>query len=703
VPRRDLSAPCVPARLGEVEPATTSDSVTVIEHTNFAVSDRAGDIVPGSYHGFFVDDTRFLSRLTLRIGGKRPEALSTVIDDHGAATFYLTNPTLGRLPASSVAVMRDRAVTETLSEHIRLISYVAGTQHVRLTVSVGCDFADIFEVRGWRRMARAIQVERTPRGVTFDYEHRGYRRRTDVVVDRDASGRDGVLTFDAELERGVPWDLNIAVSSAQVTKRRRRTPPPARVREPERVRDWLRAAPTIVTDDVRLAAAWRQAVADIGSLLLSVDGGGFIPAAGMPWYMAIFGRDAAITSMQTMLMGSDELVEGTLRQLAMFQGRRVDTFREEQPGKIPHEVRNGELAMLDHVPHGRYYGSVDATPLFVLLFLKAARWSGWLRDEPRGSLLRRRARTHGAGPAWLTSLLPAVRSAMAWIDEQADTDGLIWYRRQHRGGIRNQVWKDSNDSYRFADGRMADPPIAALEVQGYVVAARHGWAAILDALDEPEHAARQRRLAAQLAETIESAFWMPDAGTYAMGIDRRRRQIDAVTSNPGHLLWAGVIPEPRAADVAARLMADDSFSGWGIRTMSSEMAAYNPLSYHNGTIWPHDNSLIAAGLARYGHDDLAWRVIDAQLDAAAVDPDDRLPELFAGFGRRTTTDLVRYAVACSPQAWASGAIALYTETLLGLIPRTGVPRQQPMAGGPRVELAGAQVGTWRGTLGNRQE
>jgi glycogen debranching enzyme len=683
-----------------VEPATTSNSVTVIEHTSFAVSDRAGDIEPGSYHGFFVDDTRFLARLTLRLAGKRPDPLSTVTDDHGAATFYLTNPTLGRLPASSVVVMRDRSVAETLSERVRLISYAPGTRRVRLTITVGCDFADIFEVRGRRRMARAIHAKRTSRGIGYAYEYRGYRRRTDVAVDRDASGHDGVFAFDAELERGVPWDVTITVS-ADVSKGQTRTPPPARVREPDRVRDWLRATPTLVTDDARLAAAWRQSVADIGSLLLSVDNGGFIPAAGMPWYMAIFGRDSAITSMQTMLIGSDELVKGTLRQLTLFQGRRVDAFREEQPGKIPHEVRNGELATLDRVPHGRYYGSVDATPLLVLLFLKAARWAGWLRDEPRGPLLRRPARARGAAPDWLAPMLPAVRAAMAWIDDQADADGLIWYRRQHRGGIRNQVWKDSRDSYRFADGRVADPPIAAVEVQGYVVAARHGWAAILDALNEPTEADRQRRLAAQLADTIDSAFWMPSAGMHAMGIDRRRRQIDAVTSNPGHLLWAGAISDARAADVVARLMADDSFSGWGIRTMSSEMAAYNPLSYHNGTIWPHDNSLIAAGMARYGHDEAAWRVIDAQLDAAAVDPDDRLPELFAGFGRRTTTDLVRYAVACSPQAWASGAIVLYTETLLGLIPGTGAPRQKPMTVGPEINLHGARVGRWRGSLGNR--
>ena len=682
-----------------MEPATTTDSITVIEHANFAVSDRAGDIHPGSYHGFFVDDTRFLSRLTLRVAGKRPEPLSTVTDDHGQATFYLANPRLGRIAPSSLVVMRDRAVTDRLTERIRLISYAPEPIRLRVTLTAQADFADIFEVRGWRRMARVIAHERNPRGLTFRYAHRGYRRTTTICADRDAAGNDGDLSFDAQLERGVPWDVTVTVDPSHERERGpRRTPPPARIREPERVRDWLRQAPTLRTDDSRLTAAFGQAVADIGSLLLSVDGGGFIPAAGMPWYMAIFGRDSTITSMQTMLLDDGELVDGTLRQLAAYQGTRADPFREEQPGKIPHEVRNGELAALEHVPHGRYYGSVDATPLYVLLFLRAARWAGWLREPAHGPLLDHRITTHGPMPPGLRAALPAVKAAMAWIDAEADDDGLIWYRRPHRGGIRNQVWKDSNDSYRFADGRMAAPPIAAVEVQGYVVAARLGWAAVLDALGDPAAATRQRELATRLAGTIEAAFWMPAAGTYAMGIDRRRRHIDAVTSNPGHLLWVGAIPAARAASVTERLVSPDLFSGWGIRTMSAQMGAYNPISYHNGTVWPHDNSLIAAGMARYGHGTEAWRVIDAQLDAAATDPLRRLPELFAGFDRRTTSDLVRYAVACAPQAWSSGAIVLAVETLLGISPRAGAPKVQPLGVGPRLALDGARIGGWHGTL-----
>lgn len=681
-----------------MEPATSPDAITVIEHANFTVSDRSGDIGPDGYHGFFVADTRFLSLFALRIGGKRPEPLSTVTDDHGAATFYLSNPQLGRVAPSTVAIMRDRAITDRMTERIRLISYALQPVTVRLTLQVGADFADIFEVRGRRQLQRSVRLDRGPRSICFRYLHRGYARSTLIEVDRDPRGAAGTLRFDAQLERGVPWDLNLTVTADQHHADGVRPLPTAKSVEPDRVRRWMSEAPRLVTDDARLGRAWRQSVVDLGSLLLSVPGGGFIPAAGLPWYMAIFGRDSTITTMQTMLMG-DALADGTLRQLAAYQGTTDNPFREEQVGKIPHEVRSGELATLDHVPHGRYYGSSDATPLYLLCFLEAARWSGWLRAAGRGPALDDQPRARGPMPSLIEAALPAARRAMAWVDAQTDADGLLWYRRNHRGGIRNQAWKDSRDSYRFADGRVAEPPIAAVEVQGYVVAARWGWAAVLDALGERDDATRQRQRARQLAGAIADAFWMPAAGSYAMGIDGRRRPIDAVTSNPGHLLWSGAIDAERATAVAERLLAPDSFSGWGIRTMSAEMAAYNPISYHNGTVWPHDNSLIAAGLARYGLADAAWRVIDAQLDAAATDPLHRLPELFAGFNRQTTSDLVRYAVACAPQAWASGAIALFVQAQLGVQPGATAPVVRPLGIGPTIELRGVRAGRWRGVVG----
>lgn len=687
-----------PDRLAsDLEPATNTDAVTVIEHANFAVSDAAGDISPGSYHGLFVADTRYLSRFSLRLSGKRLERLSAGAEEQGAATFYLTNPGIGRVRPSTIAVIRDRSVSTVMRERIRLVSYNTTPLRLRLTLEVGVDFADIFEVRGHHRLVRRVDLRHTDHELTFRYRHRGYHRTTVVSADRAFSTDDGTLSFEVPLERGVPWDLNLTVTPRQEHSGDVPALPAARVIDPERVRRWAERVPQLISEDRRLERAWTQAIADMSLLLLSVRGGGFIPAAGLPWYMAVFGRDAAIATMQTLLMGHD-LAYGTLSQLADYQGLADDRFREEEPGKIPHEVRSGELAVLDHVPHARYYGSVDATPLFVLLFIEACRWSGWLETDALGpSADAPAARAHGGLPPDVARNLPAAEAALAWIEAHTDPDGLIRYQRLHPRAIRNQVWKDSDDSYRFADGRIADPPIAAIEVQGYAVAAHRGMADVFDGLGRHSEARRQRTRADELAAAIER-FWMPEAGAYAMGLDRQGQLIDSITSNPGHLLWNGVLTPQRAEQVVERLLAPDMFSGWGIRTMSNRMAAYNPISYHNGSVWPHDNSLIAAGMARYGHDRAAWKVIDAQLDAADADRTSRLPELFAGFDRRTTRDLVNYAVACSPQAWATGAIVLAVQTLLRAQPGRAEPQVSPLAGAPRLELRNARIGGWSGVL-----
>ena len=432
-------------------------------------------------------------------------------------------------------------------------------------------------------------------------------------------------------------------------------PPQPRLIDPDRVQAWFDRLPGLEAGYARLERTWQRAIRDLASLLLTGPAGNFIPAAGVPWFLAIFGRDSAITAMQSLLLGW-EVPYGTLRQLGAYQGTIVDAWREEEPGKIPHEVRTGELAILGRIPFGRYYGSVDATPLYVMLFVAACRRGGWLHNAGPGRAL----------PAPFAEFLPRVEAAMAWIDSRADSDGLVWYHPGRRGGIRNQVWKDSQDSMRYADGRIAVPSIAAVEVQGYVVAARRGMAGVYRALGRREEAATQTASADRLAGVIESAFWMPAEGTYALGLDERRQQIDGVGSNAGHLLWAGVAPAGRASQVTDRLMAPDLFSGWGIRTLSTQNPGYNPIGYHLGTVWPHENSLIADGMARLGRADAAARVIDALLDAAVADPLARLPELFAGFDRASTVDLVPYPTACAPQAWATGAIFQIVETLLSI-------------------------------------
>ena len=659
-----------------MEPATTDLSVALVEHTNFAVSDRAGDMLPGTYHGFFVADTRFLSRLVLRLNGRPLEPLASGGDDHhGAGTFYLASPKLTGLPSASMTVFRDRTLHTRLEERIRIISYAREPIEVDVSVEVDADFADIFEVRGRRQLRRRISAERGRRSVRFSYEHRGYRRATTVAVDRTPVHLDGRLTFSARLEHGRPWDLNLRVEP-KISSDRDVAPLPAPRRiEPSLVRAWLHRLPTLETQDPRLARAWGRGVRDLASLLLTGPAGRFIPAAGLPWFLAVFGRDSAITAMQSLLLGPD-VAQGTLRQLAAYQGSTADPWREEEPGKIPHEVRTGELATLGNIPFGRYYGSVDATPLYLMLYVAACRWSGWLRHGGR-----RRA------PAATREFLPHAEAALAWIERRVDADGLLWYAPSRRGGIRNQVWKDSNDSMRFADGSTADPPIAAIEVQGYVVSARRGMADVYDALGRTEEATALRLAAERLASAIHDRFWMADEGTYALGLDGTGRQIDGVASNAGHLLWTDAIPADRAASVAERLLAPDMFTGWGIRTLSSRNPGYNPIGYHVGSVWPHDTSLIANGLARAGQYGAAQRVIDGLLDAAEA-ADGRLPELFAGFDRAATSDLVPYPTACSPQAWATGAIFLSVRTLLGIPREARDPKWQELA------VIGAKLGTW---------
>jgi glycogen debranching enzyme len=638
-----------------VEPATTDLTVSLVEHTNFAVSDRAGDMLPGTYHGFFVADTRFLSRLVLRLNGERAEPLASGgATHHGTGTFYLANPALRGIPAAAISVFRERAVSSELEERVRLISYAREPLEIEISLEVDADFADIFEVRGRRRLRRHIEIRHRRRALRFSYEHRGYRRATTVALDRRTEMREGRLVIPARLKHGVPWDLHIRVGPELTHRRGVPPPPPPRGIDPGLVRVWLERTPRLRTDDRRLMRAWERGVRDLASLLLTTPAQRFIPAAGLPWFLAVFGRDAAITAIQTMLLGPD-ILHGTLQQLARFQGQTNDPWREEEPGKIPHEVRTGELATLERIPFGRYYGSVDATPLYLMLFVAAHRWSGCLAADAAQR-----------DPDPLTEFLPHAEAALAWIERRSDEDGLLWYRPARRGSIRNQVWKDSDDSMRYADGSIAVPPIAAVEVQGYVVAARRGMADVFQALGRHEESSRQRAAADQLAVVLDQAFWMAKEGTYALGLDARRRQIDAVGSNAGHILWADAAPAHRTAAVAERLLAPDLYSGWGIRTLSSRNPGYNPLGYHIGSVWPHDNSLIAAGLARSGHVRAAQRIIDGLLDAAVADPNARLPELFAGFDRSSTPDLVPYPTACAPQAWATGAVFLAVRTLLGI-------------------------------------
>jgi glycogen debranching enzyme len=387
-----------------------------------------------------------------------------------------------------------------------------------------------------------------------------------------------------------------------------------------------------------------------------------------------------IASMQT-LMINPEVARGTLRYLAQQQGRRVDTSREEEPGKILHELRYGELANLKVIPHTPYYGSVDSTPLFLVC---AVEMMDWLNDQDL-----------------FVELLPSLLSALKWVDQYGDSDhdGFVEYAERASGGVRNQGWKDSHDSLLYPDGRPAELPVALVEVQGYVYQAKVGLSRIFERLGQATMAERLAREAAELRRRFELSFWLDKEQFYAQGLDRNKTPIPSITSNPAHCLWAGIIDPERAEILRDRLMAPDMFSGWGIRTLSSDSPHYNPMSYHNGTIWPHDNSIAAVGLRRYRHAAAAGQIIDGIMEAGIRMPDYRLPELFCGFRRDTqyNSGPAEYLVSCNPQAWGAGAAFHLMQTALGIVPDTTAGRLYlnpvPFGQARSVEIRGMRVGS----------
>ena len=412
--------------------------------------------------------------------------------------------------------------------------------------------------------------------------------------------------------------------------------------------EWLGGAPRLVTDWEALRPVYRQSLVDLAALRFHsyVVSGATIPAAGLPWFMAIFGRDSIITSIQT-LPYLPELGESTLRVLARRQGTRVDDFRDEEPGKIMHEVRAGELTAFEERPHSPYFGTCDATPLYLILLDEYVRWTGDVE------LVRQ--------------LEPSARLALDWIDEYGDRDGdgfVEYERRNVESGLENQCWKDSWDSILFADGSLAPTPLATCEIQGYVYDAKVRCARLArEVWHDQRLAERLEESAVALKRRFNDVYWIPERGFFALALDGEKRQVDSLTSNIGHLLWSGIADDEKAQAVAERLLSEELFSGWGIRTMATTEGGYNPIRYHDGTVWPHDNSLIALGLARYGFRRQVATIAQAIVEAATFFRD-RLPEVFAGYPRSLSRYPVQYPTACSPQAWASGApLALITAML----------------------------------------
>lgn len=625
----------------------------------FIVLDSHGDIgaSAGGPDGLFHHDTRYLARLELVLDDLQPLLLgSNLRDDNSALTVDLTNPDIYR--QGSLVLQKD------LLHIVRTVFLWRGTAYQRigvqnhgdrrtsfeLTLLFGNDFADLFEVRGERRARRGTGTGRLlgPTDVLFEYRGLDDAERTTGLHFDPRPTRLSVnaATWELDLEPHQAKSLFVAVScNRPVTEKPVRFFPGLLAHRREMRRSTMGAA-SIETSNNIFNEVLCQAMADLNMLMTETPEGRY-PYAGIPWYSTTFGRDGLITALQ-MLWVDPRIAKGVLRRLAHFQAKAVDPLADAAPGKILHEMRGGEMAALGEVPFAHYYGSVDSTALFVLL---------------AGSYFERTG-----DEATLVELWPAIEAGLAWIDGPGDPDqdGFVEYQRATEKGLANQGWKDSYDAIFHADGHLAEGNIALAEVQGYVFAAKKLAARCALRLGKPDRARQLEAEAGALAERFEQAFWCEELGTYALALDGKKRPCKVRTSNAGQVLFSGMISEDRARLVAADLMGPHFFSGWGIRTVAQGEVRYNPMSYHDGSIWPHDNALIALGLARYGLKHSVAHVFRGLFDAATYMDLRRLPELFCGFRREKRRGPTLYPVACAPQAWASATPFTLLEAALGL-------------------------------------
>jgi glycogen debranching enzyme len=611
-------------------------SVSVVSPGAYVVSDGRGDVDGSAGQGLFYRDVRHLSGFRLKIEGESPVPLAS--RTRGTEAEFVLAAGKG-----AIGVVRRRSLGGGMTEEVMLKNEAPESLEARVELECAADFMDVFEVRGYRRATErgGISEEATGGCLRIAYWRDGFRRGTMVRVSGEGVepfAESGRVSFDLRLEPGEERAARVSVVLQEDGRE-------VRWRRPAPI---YGDAPALETGWEELQRCWERSLEDLESLTLDVGKGLLVPAAGAPWYMALFGRDALITGYQTMILGSGP-AKNALRALARHQTTERDDYRDAEPGKIPHELRVGELAFFGEVPHAPYYGTVDATPLFLILLNEVWRWT--------------------AGAGFVREMEGAARRALGWILNHADrVNGYIAYATRSTAGLQNQGWKDSANSMLFRNGTLAGSKIAPCEVQGYVYDAFLRTAELAEVVwDDARLAGELRVEAGDLKERFDRDFWMDDRGYYALALDGVGRRVDSITSNAGHLLWSGIVPAEKARLVADLLMGEELFSGWGIRTMAASERGYDPDSYHNGSVWPHDNSLIAYGLLRYGFREEANRIAAALLDAAPHF-EDRLPELFAGYSRREAREPVELPRSCSPQAWAAGTVVLLVRAMLGAEP-----------------------------------
>ena len=648
------------------EPWTTSASaslggtdgiVTLVEGSAFCVCARSGDIDPGRPQGFIFRDTRFLSELRFCLNGDEPEPLTATTSDPFSGVFVARGePAAGRAD-SHLLVTRRRYVGRGMRDDIQIANHGEEATFCSIEIQIDADFADLFEVKEGRVGVRGKhEVTCDGNRLTFSYARGRFRRSTLVDFDKQARVTEGHVFYEVIIPPRGTWSTCIQVTPViddqEITPRYLCGQPVERSTPVTRLEEWTRRLPVCTSDEPQFRALLDRSTRDLAALRI------FDPefpdravvAAGAPWFMTLFGRDSLLTSWMTMLVDPD-LALGTLQTLARFQGNEVDPITEEEPGRILHEMRFGESASLALGGGRVYYGTADATPLFVMLVGELSRW-GSRRDE-------------------VDALLPAADRAIEWITEYGDKDGdgYVEYLRTSDRGLQNQGWKDSWDSMRFADGSLASPPIALCEVQGYVYAALIARSHVATEWGDVALAESLRERARDLKRRFNEDFWIErgDASYFAMGLDRDKKPIDGIGSNMGHCLWTGIVDVDKAPAVARALTSPGMMSGWGVRTLSKEVQGYNPLSYHCGSVWPHDNAICVAGLMRYGFVAEAHRVMYGMVEASPWFGN-LLPELFAGTSRDDFGFPVPYPTSCSPQAWAAASPLLFLRTMLRFEP-----------------------------------
>ncbi len=687
----------IPAPTPTIIPATDLGSVDVGKEGNlYLLTDPRGDIrLDGRGLGLYDLDTRILSTSMLRLNGAQPTLLRGPDRDGGNDTIQLTNPELRRNPADKqgstpslarreLSLTRTRRIEGVLTEHVTIESYSATSESLEIALGLGVDMADIFEVRGYPRTARGTlcPIEVDGQRVVFSYDGLDKTRRTTTIVlegalleavdDHDLwPGASILASWRTTLPAGgtlkVGWTVGYTIESSEGSAA---SASPTTSRAARRA-EMPFAVPGISTDHELLDRTLARSIADLGAL--RNDGpaeGEHYLAAGIPWFATLFGRDSLISALETVAFVPSFAV-ATLEVLARLQATRDDPWQDAEPGKILHEMRTGEMARAGETPHAAYYGSIDSTPLWLILLGETHAWTG---DD-----------------AMLDKLWPNALAALSWIETSGDLDGdgFIEYQRRSRLGLLNQGWKDSGDAIRNLDGLPAEGPIALAEVQGYAYAARRAMAKLARHRGDAELGARLDAAADDLRLKFDAAFWLPDARFYAMALDGKKRPVASIASNPGQALWSGIVPPERAGRVAERMLEPDMFSGWGIRTFAAGQRGYNPVGYHTGSIWPHDNALIAAGFKATGSAEEANLVAGRLIEAAQWFPDLRLPELFCGFARESVGAPVAYPVACSPQAWSAASPFYLIHTMLGL--RADATKR-------RLELVRPTLPDWLGKL-----